>query len=181
MKLNKKFKTVLSKLTLSFVLFIFLTPINGTTVNALDNKETINRLDNYAIGYEKHYNITIESKKVNGVKQVCGYVTDLNGNPVANKTVFIGFYDSPISYDAEKLYTHDTFYDEVKTNSSGYYTTNAYYTGYYYEVFVPFKTLTKNEVESFLFSGGEWPSRIVFDAGNYYACNDYKYVYVSRV
>jgi uncharacterized GH25 family protein len=132
---------------------------------------TADALNNNTITSEQTYNITASTKSLSGTstKQVYGYVKDSNGNPVANKTVYVGLYDNYIS-STEKEMVIDDFYDVVKTDSNGYYSLYAYETGYY-EVFTSFKSLTKSEVEKFLIYGGEWPSRFLIDNNGYYACN----------
>lgn len=148
---KKNFKTIVF-----ILMFSFVSLIPFTTTNALTNDT-------------ETYNITASTKNLSGAKQVYGYVKDSNGNPVANKNVYVKLSDDYIPSSANKIVVKD-FYDVVKTNSSGYYSLTAYETGYY-EVFVPFKTLTNSEVEKFLVNGGEWPSRFLLEERGYYACN----------
>lgn len=123
--------------------------------------------------YASTYNITAETQYINkSIKRVCGYVKDSDGNPLASKTLYVARYDTYISSgEQNKLIKNTEMYDIVKTDSNGYYSVDAYMSGYYY-MFLPSRSLTYSEVEDFYLNGGKWPSRFVIDGDKYYACDD---------
>ncbi|MDU6247340.1 hypothetical protein [Paraclostridium sordellii] len=151
MNLKKNFKAIVFILMISFVSLVPLTNAHAA------NKDM------------ESYSVTAATKNLRGAKQVYGYVKDSNGNPVANKQVFVKLYDHYIESTEEKMVIKD-FYDVVKTDSNGYYSLLVYHRGYY-EIFVPSKTLTRSEVEKCLLYNGEWPSRFILEDRDYHACD----------
>ncbi|WP_252236191.1 hypothetical protein [Clostridium sp. ZS1] len=121
--------------------------------------------------------VTIQTVGVGSAKKVCGYAKDANGNPLKNKTLYIGRYDSFIHSSEEHKLIKD-IYADVKTDSNGYYSINAeYYSGYYY-VFLPSRYISDSEFDDIYFNGKQWPSRFIIQGSSMYSCDTYDSVYV---
>lgn len=84
------------------------------------------------------YTITTNNQYVNKytpARRICGYVKDSNGNPLANKTVYISCYGSrdDVPKGNNSISCNLT---EVTTDSNGYYSIWGYNSGYYYVAFL---------------------------------------------